>query len=145
MPSASSLAPRRRAGHVADESRSGLTPFRRLAGTFTAGAGSAAGAALVVAGGAGWVGIGAATHFPRWWELVATAGVPFLTLLLVVFVQHTQNHDSRATQLKLDELIRATEGATNRMMTVEEASASDLDRIRDDFRAQADTAVPGPR
>ena len=60
-----------------------------------------------------------------------------MTLLMIVLLQHTQNHDSRATQLKLDELIRVSEGATNRMMTVEDASANDLDRIQDDFRDQS--------
>ena len=77
---------------------------------------------------------------PGWWELCATALVPFLTLLMLVMIQHTQNHDDRATQLKLDELIRASTGATNRMMTVEDASPDDLDKIRDDFREAADSA-----
>ena len=75
----------------------------------------------------GWTLVGWATAFPRWWELVATAGVPFLTLLMVVLLQHTQNHDARATQLKLDELIRASGNASDRMMTVEKASPEDLD------------------
>jgi low affinity Fe/Cu permease len=47
-----------------------------------------------------------------------------------------------ATQLKLDQLIRATHTATNRMMTVEDASRAHLDRIHDDFRAQAESAKP---
>lgn len=72
------------------------------------------------------------------------AGVPFLTLLMVVLIQHTQNHDDRATQLKLDELIRATRHATNRMMTVEDASRADLDRIHDNFQSQAESAAPEP-
>ena len=55
-----------------------------------------------------WLVLGGLTDYPRWWELLVTAGVPFLTLLMVVLLQHTQNHDDRATQLKLDELIRAT-------------------------------------
>ena len=90
----------------------------------------------MVAGGI-WLILGAATGFPRWWELVVTIGLPIITLLMVVLLQHTQNHDARATQLKLDELIRVTDGATNRMMTVEDASPTDLDRIQDDFRGQA--------
>jgi low affinity Fe/Cu permease len=90
-----------------------------------------------------WLGLGGLTHFARWWELLATAGVPFITLLMVVIIQHTQNHDDRATHLKLDELIRATPGATNRMMTVEEASEEDLSRIRRDFRDEAE-AAPEP-
>ena len=60
---------------------------------------------------------------------------------MLVLIQHTQSHDDRATQVKLDELIRATHGATNRMMTVEQASPEDLDRISDDFRSQAESAA----
>jgi len=129
-------------GHVANEQRSGSPLFRRLALATTAGAGSAVAAAVVVAGGAAWVGVGLLSGFPRWWELVASLGLPILTLLMVVVIQHTQNHDARATHLKLDELIRATQGATNRMMTVEEASPDDLDRIRHAFREEAESAAP---
>ena len=89
-----------------------------------------------------WLVLGALTGYPRWWELLVTAGVPFVTLLMVVLLQHTQNHDDRATQLKLDELIRATHTATNRMMTVEDASRAHLDRIHDDFQAQAESVTP---
>jgi low affinity Fe/Cu permease len=103
-----------------------------------------AAAAIVVCVAAGWVVLGAVTDFPRWWELLATVGVPFLTLLMVVVLQQTQNHDDRATQLKLDELIRASHAATNRMMTVEDASRADLDRIHDDFHSQAESAVAEP-
>jgi low affinity Fe/Cu permease len=100
-------------------------------------AGSSGAAAAVAGSGAVWLAIGASAGFPRWWELVVTIGLPIITLLMVVLLQHTQNHDSRATQLKLDELIRVNEGATNRMMTVEDASPSDLDRIQDDFRGRS--------
>ncbi len=99
---------------------------------------------MVVGAAAGWLVLGAITDFPRWWELLVTAGVPCLTLLMVVLIQHTQNHDDRATQLKLDELIRATHSATNRMMTVEDAGREDLDRIHDNFQSQAESAAPDP-
>jgi low affinity Fe/Cu permease len=72
-----------------------------------------------------------------------TAGVPFITLLLLVFLQHTQEHDNRATQLKLDELIRASTRASNSMMTVEDASHEDLERIQTEFREQAGLDEPG--
>ena len=91
----------------------------------------------MVVAGCTWIAVGASTGFPRWWELVATIGLPIVTLLMVVLLQHSQNHDARATQLKLDELIRVADGATNRMMTVEDASPSDLDRIQADFRGQS--------
>ena len=87
--------------------------------------------------------MGWATGFPRWWELVATAGVPFLTLLMVVLLQHTQNHDAQATQLKLDELIRSSRGASDRMMTVEKASGADLDRIHESFERHASSPEDG--
>ena len=134
----------RRDGHVADESRGESSVFRRLTRRITAATGSAGAAAVVVGAAAGWLVLGAITDFPRWWELLATGGVPFLTLLMVVLIQHTQNHDDRATQLKLDELIRATHSATNRMMTVEDASRADLDRIHDNFQSQAESAAPEP-
>jgi low affinity Fe/Cu permease len=76
-----------------------------------------------------WLIVGIATGFPHWWELVMTVGIPAISLVLLTIVQHTQNHADRVTQLKLGELIRATENATNRMMTIEEASSKDLDRI----------------
>jgi len=118
--------------------------FRRISQRLTGAAGSPAAAVLVIAAAALWLVVGGLTTFPRWWELIASAGVPFATLLMVVVLQHTQNHDARATQLKLDELIRANREATNRMMTVEEASAEDLERIREDFRAQAEAAANQP-
>jgi low affinity Fe/Cu permease len=134
----------RRDGHVADTSRAPSSVFRRLARRITAATGSAGAAAVVVGAATGWLVLGASTDFPRWWELLATGGVPFVTLLMVVLIQHTQNHDDRATQLKLDELIRATHRATNRMMTVEDASRADLDRIHDNFQSQAESAALEP-
>jgi low affinity Fe/Cu permease len=80
-----------------------------------------------------WAVLGAITKFPRWWELVMTIGVPAVALLLLVVVQHTQSHANRATHLKLDELIRATDQAANAMMVLEDASSVDLDRIKADF------------
>lgn len=80
-----------------------------------------------------WAVLGVFTGFPRWWELVMTIGVPAIALLLLVVVQHTQSHANRATHLKLDELIRATDQAANAMMVVEDASSVDLDRIKADF------------
>lgn len=90
------------------------------------------GIGLALAFGA-WTIVGLANDFPRWWELVMTVGVPSLSLLLITVVQHTQNHANRVTQLKLGELIRASADATNRMITIDEASSSDLDLIHAEF------------
>ena len=129
--------------HVAHDGRRQSHPFTRLAQQLTAFAGSRMAIALVAVTFAVWMGVGVATGFPRSWELVATTGVPFLTLVMLIVIQHTQNHDDRATQLKLDELIRANQQATNRMMTVEDASRDDLEKIREDFRGQSESAGHG--
>ena len=128
--------------HAADDERTESRAFTRLAHRLTGATGSGVAAAGVLGGCGLWIVVGIAARFPRWWELCATVGLSFVTLLMLVMVQHTQNHNDRATQLKLDELIRASYGATNRMMTVEDASPQDLDRIQDDFRAQAESAAP---
>ena len=89
--------------------------------------------AILVALGA-WLAAGWALGFPRGWELGATAGLPVLTLVLLVVVQHTQNHDDRAIQLKLDEVIRALDRASNSMIRVDEGSWEDLEHVREHFR-----------
>jgi low affinity Fe/Cu permease len=76
-----------------------------------------------------WLVVGALYEFPHWWELVMTVGIPGISLVLLLFLQHTQIHADRVTQLKLGELIRASENATDRMITIDEASKTDLDRI----------------
>jgi low affinity Fe/Cu permease len=88
----------------------------------------------VVIGLGAWLVAGWALGFPRSWELAATAGLPVLTLLLLVVVQHTQNHDDRAIQLKLDEVIRSLERASNSMIRVDEGSWEDLEEVREQFQ-----------
>jgi low affinity Fe/Cu permease len=124
-------------GHAAADIHNDETAYQRWARRLGEFAGSRGAAGAVGAFAVAWVALGLAFRFPRWWELGITIGFPILTLLMMVLLQHTQNHDARATQLKLDELIRVTEGATNRMMTVEDASPDDLDHIQDDFREEA--------
>lgn len=124
--------------HVAagrDRERRG---FHRMAQLITIWAGSGAAAVEVVLAMLVWVGLGVVTRFPRWWEVGATVGLSFVTLLMLILIQHTQNHDDQAMQLKLDELIRAS-GAANQMMRLEEASPEDLDEIQRAFNEE----IPG--
>ena len=83
-----------------------------------------------------WVVVGAVAGFPRWWELSVTIGFPFLTLVLLALVQHSQNHDSIAIELKLDELIASLDGPSEAMLRVEEASEDDLERLQEHFGSQ---------
>ena len=85
-----------------------------------------------------WVAVGFAVDFSRTWELSMTAGVPVLTLLLLIMVQHTQNHDNLAMQLKLDEIIRAHEKTEDEMMRVEDASYEHLENVERDFKSHVE-------
>jgi low affinity Fe/Cu permease len=114
--------------------------FAVIAKTMVAFTGSGWAVALIVAVVAAWLTAGVALRFSRGWELSMTAGVPVLTLALLVVVQHTQNHDNLALQLKLDELIRAHGGTEDHMMRVEDASRDDLERLEGEFKARADDA-----
>jgi len=64
------------------------------------------------------------------WQLVINTGTTIVTFLMVFLIQNTQNRDSKATQLKLDELIRSTRGAHNALLDLEELNEEDLNRIR---------------
>jgi low affinity Fe/Cu permease len=108
--------------------------FARAAHAVTIGAGSGGAVAGMVVVGLLWLGVGVAADFSRAWELCVTVGAPFLTLLLLVVVQHTQNHNNRAIQLKLDELISAVEGSHDGMVGIEEGSRTDLDHVRTHFQ-----------
>jgi low affinity Fe/Cu permease len=100
------------------------------------GSGWAIATTLVVIGL--WVAAGAALRFSRAWELSMTAGLPVLTLLLLIVVQHTQNHDNLAMQLKLDEIIRAHEKTEDEMMRVEDASYEHLEGLERDFKTHVE-------
>jgi len=84
-----------------------------------------------------WATTGPLFGFSDTWQLVINTGTTIVTFLMVFLIQNTQNRDSRATQLKLDELIRATEGAHNAVLDLEELTEKDLNRIRKLYSALA--------
>lgn len=71
-----------------------------------------------------WGAVGPYFHYSDAWQLAINTGTTIVTFLMVFLIQNSQNRDSRATQLKLDELIKAVRGARNSMI--------DLDRLNDD-------------
>ncbi len=97
-------------------------------------------AAIVV-----WLATGPIFGFSDTWQLVINTGTTIVTFLMVFLIQNTQNRDSIAMQLKLDELIRAMEGAHNALLDLEELTESDLESIRKNYRALALTARQGLR
>ena len=78
----------------------------------------------------GWLISGPAFDFSSTWQLVINTATTIVTFLMVFLIQNTQNRDSEAMQLKLDELIRATQGAHNALLDLEELSQQELDRIK---------------
>ena len=87
-----------------------------------------------------WVLSGPLFGFSDTWQLVINTGTTIVTFLMVFLIQHTQNRDTEALQVKLDELIRATEGAHNALLDLEELEEDDLDRIRASYEKLASEA-----
>ena len=79
------------------------------------------------------------------WQLVINTGTTIVTFLMVFLIQNTQNRDSEAIQVKLDELIRVVEGAHNALLDLEELEEEDLDRIRASYEKLAERARSGLR
>jgi low affinity Fe/Cu permease len=67
------------------------------------------------------------------WQLVINTSTTIVTFLMVFLIQNTQNRDSRALHLKLDELLRAVRSARDELIDLEEMSDEDLDRLHDEF------------
>ncbi len=88
----------------------------------------------------GWLVTGPIFHFGTTWQLVINTATTIVTFLMVFLIQNTQNRDGAAVQLKLDELIRAMQGAHNEFLDLEELTEGELDRIKTDFLQLADEA-----
>src|SRR3569833_2241172 len=84
-----------------------------------------------------WAVLGPYFHFSDTWQLVINTSTPIVTFLMVFLIQNTQNRDSAAMQLKLDELIRAINGAHNGLLDLEELTDEELDRIKSHYELLA--------
>jgi len=87
-----------------------------------------------------WVISGPLFGFSDTWQLVINTGTTILTFLMVFLIQNTQNRDTDALQIKLDELIRVTELAHNTLLDLEELDEKTLDRYRAHYSAMAHKA-----
>ena len=87
-----------------------------------------------------WAVTGPLFGFSDTWQLVINTGTTIITFLMVFLIQNTQNRDSQAIQVKLDELIRSIDGAHLALLDLEELDDQDFDRICTDYRELAKQA-----
>ena len=101
-----------------------------------------------------WMATGPLFRFSDTWQLVINTGTTIVTFLMVFLIQATQNRDTEALQVKLDELLRVTRGAHTALLDLEELEEKELQRIRASYiklareareaikRGEDDTGVP---
>ena len=121
---------RERESDADDDGAGGIKEgFARMAGKVAGATGSvwafsaALGIVLV------WALTGPIFHYSETWQLVINTGTTIITFLMVFVIQHAQNKDMRALHLKLNEIIAATEGASNRLIDVEDLTDRELDHL----------------
>jgi len=87
-----------------------------------------------------WLLTGPLFHYSDTWQLVINTGTTIVTFLMVFLIQRSQNKDALAVQLKLDEIVAALEGASNRLISIEDLSEEDLKVLRIHYQRLAEMA-----
>ncbi|HEX6269067.1 MAG TPA: low affinity iron permease family protein [Anaerolineales bacterium] len=128
--------------------------FTRVAKAASRAAGRPATFAVAVAVIVLWALTGPLFDYSDTWQLVINTGTTIVTFLMVFLIQNTQNRDTEALQIKLDELIRSVDNAHTVLLDLEELDDEELEQIRRDYlelarkareglkRGKADTGVP---
>ena len=111
--------------------------FRRLAARTSHGVGSPWAFVVALTIVVVWGLTGPLFHFSDTWQLVINTGTTIVTFLMVFLIQNTQNRDSHAIHLKLDELIRANDFARNQLMCTEDLTDAELDELQEEFNRLA--------
>jgi low affinity Fe/Cu permease len=114
--------------------------FARFAKVIARASGHAStfGAAVLIV--AVWAVTGPFFHFSDTWQLVINTGTTIVTFLMVFLIQNTQNRDSVAMQVKLDELLRALKGAETAMADLEDLTEAELDAFKKHYASLAAAA-----
>ncbi len=87
-----------------------------------------------------WLLTGPLFGFSDTWQLIINTSTTIITFLMVFLIQNSQNRDTQAIQIKLDELIRATQGAHVALLNLEDLSEAELSVIRKDYAQLAEIA-----
>lgn len=88
-----------------------------------------------------WALTGPIFHFSDTWQLVINTGTTIVTFLMVFLIQNTQNRNERVVNLKLDELLRAIEGARTGLVSLDQMSDDDLESLHDEFSRLSDASA----
>lgn len=116
--------------------------FERLAERAAKAAGSkyafAAALSVIVV----WAAVGPSVHYSDTWQLIINTGTTIVTFLMVFLLQNSTNREGRAVQIKLDELIRATDKAKNEVMSLESKTDTEIEQIAEVIKEAADETVP---
>ena len=112
-----------------------LERFSALATAATGSSAALAVAALVIIV---WAASGPFFHFSDTWQLVINTGTTIVTFLMVFLIQRSQNKDSRALHLKLNELVAALDGASNRLIDAEDLTEAELELLHKHYKQLSD-------
>src|ERR1043165_1474959 len=85
-----------------------------------------------------WTIVGPLFHYSDSWQMVINTSTTIITFLMVFLIQNMQNRDAKAIHLKLDELIRSIKGARNNLMTIENLSEEELEKLEKQFNRIAE-------
>ena len=113
--------------------KSKISLFEKLSSVVTKSVGSTSAFILALFIVIAWLFTGPLFDYSDTWQLVINTSTTIITFLMVFLIQRTQNKDSMAIQLKLNELIASTEGASNRLIEVEELSEEELKILKKYF------------
>jgi len=103
--------------------------FEKFANWATNATGSSTAFILAAATIIIWAGTGPVFKYSETWQLIINTGTTIITFLMVFLIQKSQNKDSKAIHLKLNEIIAAHQGASNRMVNIEDITETELDQL----------------
>jgi low affinity Fe/Cu permease len=115
--------------------------FDKIANTASRAAGSQSAFVVALTVVIVWACTGPVFKFNDTWQLVINTGTTIVTFLMVFLIQHTQNVDTAALQIKLDELIRVSKHGNNELLDLEEMDQARLEELRAKYEALAKTAA----
>jgi low affinity Fe/Cu permease len=118
--------------------------FRVFAETTAAAVGSPWAFAITVLLSVVWMALGPVFHFSDTWQLTMNTVASQVTFLIAFLLQNTQNRDTRALHLKLDELLRSTQGARTALINLEDLSDEELARLQREFMRLRERNRPSP-